>query len=195
MTQEIEISRINEAPYNPRVRLAPGMPDYEHLMRGIREFGLVEPLVWNKRTGNLVGGHQRLQVIKDIGTYQTVPCEVVDLSEEDEKVLNLALNKIKGEWDYDKLDAVLSEFEPVDAVLSGFAADELSILLASAEDDVIETDLPEWDSSDDVIAGNYVVQVQFDSAEDAQRWIDAEGMDAKCRQGNTSTVVRMGDAN
>lgn len=194
MIQDIEIGKIKEAPYNPRVQLVPGMPDYEHLLRGIREFGLVEPLVWNRRTGNLVGGHQRLQVIKDIGTYTTVPCEVVDLSEEDEKVLNLALNKIKGEWDYDKLDAVLSEFDPADAVLSGFAADELSILLASAEDDVIETDLPEWDSTDDLVEGNYVVQVHFDSSEDAQQWLDDEGIDAKCRPGSTSTVVRMGDA-
>lgn len=57
--REIERARINPAPYNPRVRLEPGEPEYERLRKNIVEIGLVEPLVWNERTGNLVGGHQR----------------------------------------------------------------------------------------------------------------------------------------
>jgi len=56
----------------------------------------VEPIVWNKRTGNIVGGHQRLKVLLDMGMRE-VDCVVVDLDEAKEKALNLALNKIQGE--------------------------------------------------------------------------------------------------
>ena len=59
MVQEIKVTQLNAAPYNPRIDLEPGMPEWEKLKRSIEEFGNVEPIVWNKRTGNVVGGHQR----------------------------------------------------------------------------------------------------------------------------------------
>jgi ParB-like chromosome segregation protein Spo0J len=61
--KRIRLININPAPYNPRRDLQPGEPEYENLKRSIETFGLVEPLVWNERTGNLVGGHQRLKVL------------------------------------------------------------------------------------------------------------------------------------
>ena len=61
--KKIPISRIKEAAYNPRLDLKPGDPEYEKIKRSIEEFDLVEPLVWNETTGNLVGGHQRLKEI------------------------------------------------------------------------------------------------------------------------------------
>ena len=100
MVREIKVTELNAAQYNPRIALEPGMPEWEKLKTSIEQFGNVEPVVWNRRTGNVVGGHQRLAVLKSMG-YESVPCSVVDLDEKEEKLLNIALNKIKGQWDYD----------------------------------------------------------------------------------------------
>ena len=61
---KVNTKDINPAPYNPRVDLKSGDPDYEKLQRSIKEFGFVEPLVWNEQTGNLVGGHQRFKILQ-----------------------------------------------------------------------------------------------------------------------------------
>lgn len=123
---------LNPAEYNPRVQLVPGMPAYEKLKASILKFGCVEDIVWNEKTGNVVGGHQRLQVLRDMaiddGTIQTseVDVVVVSLSKKDEKVLNLALNKITGLWDDDKLGALLRDIkDPFDLELTGFEEFEL----------------------------------------------------------------------
>ena len=57
------VAELNPAPYNPRKNLQPGDAEYEKLKRSIQEFGYVDPCIWNKRTGTLVGGHQRLKVM------------------------------------------------------------------------------------------------------------------------------------
>ncbi len=73
--QEISIDLINPAPYNPRKKLKPGDPQHEALAAGLEEFGLVEALIWNKRSGNLVGGHQRFEMLREDGK-ETAPCSV-----------------------------------------------------------------------------------------------------------------------
>ncbi|MBA7668033.1 hypothetical protein ES703_76136 [subsurface metagenome] len=95
--QTLKTSEINPAVYNPRKDLRPGDPEYDKLKKSILEFDMVEPLVWNKRTSNLVGGHQRLKILKELG-IENVEVSIVNLSEVKEKALNLALNKIQGEW-------------------------------------------------------------------------------------------------
>ncbi len=123
------LREITPAPYNPRRDLRPGDPDYELLKKGITEFGCVEPLVWNKRTGRLVGGHQRLKVLRDLGV-EFVEVSVVDLDEPREAALNIALNKISGTWDYNKLRDVISELDvgAIDIELTGWRAPELEDL-------------------------------------------------------------------
>ena len=106
--KKIPIDLIEPAYYNPRKDLKPGDPEYEKLKKSIIEFDLVEPLVWNKRTGRLVSGHQRLKVLKELG-YKEVEVSVVDLDEKKEKALNIALNKIQGDWDKEKLEELLDE--------------------------------------------------------------------------------------
>lgn len=63
--RKVYVKHINPAPYNPRVDLQPSDPEYQKLKRSIKEFGFVEPLVWNEHTGNLVGGHQRFKIIDE----------------------------------------------------------------------------------------------------------------------------------
>jgi ParB-like chromosome segregation protein Spo0J len=86
-----KVEDLKAADYNPRKDLKPGDAEYEKLKRSIEEFGYVEPIIWNKRTGLVVGGHQRLKVMKDLG-HTEVDCVVVDLDEQKEKALNIALN-------------------------------------------------------------------------------------------------------
>ena len=65
--QKISVEKLNPAAYNPRKDLKPGDKEYEKLKRSIEEFGYVEPVIWNQKTGNVVGGHQRLKVLLDLG--------------------------------------------------------------------------------------------------------------------------------
>jgi ParB-like chromosome segregation protein Spo0J len=129
--QMISIDRINAAAYNPRIDLQPGDPEYEKLRRSIEEFGYVEPIVWNERTGSMVGGHQRFKILKERGDTEVV-VSVVDLDDQQERLLNLALNKVSGRWDDVALARLLDELqaEGADIVLSGFEQHEIDELLA-----------------------------------------------------------------
>ncbi len=117
------------ADYNPRKDLKPGDKEYEKLKRSFEQFGYVEPVIWNKTTGRVVGGHQRLKVLIDMGMTE-VDCVVVELSEEKEKTLNIALNKITGEWDNDKLALLIADLQGTDfdVSLTGFEPAELEAL-------------------------------------------------------------------
>lgn len=131
--QHIPISKIQTAPYNPRVELKPGDPEYEKLKRSIKEFDCVELPVVNERTGNLVGGHQRVKVLKDLG-FKKIDVVIVDLPLEREKALNLGLNKISGEWDTRKLAVLLDELTKIpdfDTEITGFDTPEIEDLVAS----------------------------------------------------------------
>jgi DNA modification methylase len=143
---KIPISQLNPAAYNPRKDLQPGDPEFEKLKRSMQEFGYVEPIVWNKRTGNIVGGHQRLKVLLDLG-MQEVDCVVVDLDEQREKALNLALNKIQGDWDYLKLKDLLQELDTgeFDLELTGFDMDEIEDLMTQfhVPGEIVEDEAPE----------------------------------------------------
>ncbi|AWX55384.1 transcriptional regulator [Brevibacillus brevis] len=132
--RKIPVSKINSAPYNPRVDLQPGDPEYEKLKRSIQEFGYVEPLVWNKQTGNLVGGHQRFKILVEQGTTE-IEVSVVSLDEIQEKVLNVALNKISGDWDTDALTQLLVELqqEGGDIGLSGLDDVDLKQMVGEIE--------------------------------------------------------------
>lgn len=131
------VEKVRPADYNPRVALRPGDPDYEKLKESVSDLGLIEPLVWNETTGNLVGGHQRLQVLIDQG-HSEVPVFVVHLSEEKEKQANMALNKITGRWDEQKLRAVIESLDPAVVRLAGFDAKDLRTLYEDGEEDLKE---------------------------------------------------------
>lgn len=129
------------ADYNPRKDLKPGDKEYEKLKRSINEFGYVDPLIWNKRTSRLVGGHQRLKVLKDMGIDE-VDVVVVDMDEEKEKALNVALNKISGDWDKDKLMLLITDLqgEDFDVSLTGFDPEELDDLFKDDMKDGVKDD-------------------------------------------------------
>lgn len=121
----LKAAEIKAADYNPRKDLQPEDAEYKKLRRSIEEFGCVEPIIWNERTGNVVGGHQRLKVLLEQGA-QEIDCVVVSLDDKDEKILNVLLNKVKGRWDIGKLADLLQELDEAGAVeVTGFEDWEL----------------------------------------------------------------------
>lgn len=128
-----EISSMNMAEYNPRIQLTPDMEEYRKLAKSIKQFGLQQPVVWNKRTNNVVGGHQRITVAKGLG-YTEVPAVVVDLPVAEEKLLNIALNRISGEWDLEKLKFAIEDIGVDNAELAGFSEAEILDIQNSMEE-------------------------------------------------------------
>jgi hypothetical protein len=112
---------------NPREDLQPGDPDYENIKASIAEYDYLEPIVWNKRSNQIVGGHQRLKVLKELG-YTHAEVRVVDFDEQKEIGANLMLNKAVGRWDAKKLPVALSLLDAEHQKLSGFSQQEIKML-------------------------------------------------------------------
>lgn len=177
---EFEVKRIadiNRAAYNPRVDLKPEDEEYQAIERSLKRHGLVQPIVWNRRTNTVVSSHQRLTVLEAQGETE-VTVSVVDLDDIKEKELNIALNKITGEWDDKKLTDILTELGE-EAADTGFTLPEIDVLrdeLKSYFDDVTETDEePEEDLED-----NFLLSLDFDAADEKplKAYIKEHGEDA-----------------
>jgi ParB-like chromosome segregation protein Spo0J len=128
--RRLPIDQLKPAPYNPRGELRQGSPAYRKLAASLREFGLVEPLVWNELTGHVVGGHARLRILRELGVTE-VPVSVVRLSTEREKALNIILNnrEAQGRYDPAKLAELLGELQGLPEFdLTGFGRDDLAAL-------------------------------------------------------------------
>jgi len=140
--KRVSVSRINPTPYNPR-KISD--EELQKLKQSIVTFGYVEPIVWNCQTGNLVGGHSRLKILLEQGLKE-IEVSVVDLSLEKEKALNLALNKIQGQWDQDKLALLIQELVDIpdfNIGLTGFDVPEISNILdglANTQEDSFDID-------------------------------------------------------
>ena len=102
-----QIADLIPAPYNPRQSTA---KQEKHLKESLEKFGMVEPIIFNKQTGYIVGGHFRVRELKKLGIKE-IECVIVDLNEDDEKELNIRLNANTGSWDWDTL---ANDWEVVD---------------------------------------------------------------------------------
>lgn len=129
------LSSLHPADYNPRKKLTPSDPEYKNIERSLKEFGYVDPIIIN-RDGTIIGGHQRCTVLQDLGETEA-DVIVLDLSKDDEKALNIALNKIGGEWDMQKLRDALGDLtlSKLDVNTTGYSDDELQVVLG---DDLLE---------------------------------------------------------
>src|SRR5436853_2660021 len=118
---QIPIDDLHPDPANPR-KISD--PELDALTRSMREFGFLQPVIARHDDHVVVGGHQRLVAARRLG-YKTVPVIFVDLSPEQSHLLNLALNKISGDWDEQLLARMLADFkeQAVDLAVSGFGAD------------------------------------------------------------------------
>lgn len=136
----LPISVLKPAEYNPRKKLKPGDKEYKKIKDSIVEFGFADPLVVNSDM-TIIGGHQRLNVAIDLG-YTEVPCAVVDVDKTREKALNIALNKITGEWDEQMLADLLTDLKEADYDLdyTGFEAPEVEQLFSNIYDKKVKED-------------------------------------------------------
>src|SRR4051812_17232150 len=126
----LPIAALRPAPYNPREHLRPEDPAYQKLAASLREFGLVEPLIWNEATGHVVGGHARLEILRALGVTE-VPVSAVRLSPAREKALNVVLNnrEAQASFDPDRLAQLLTELEDLPELeLTGFEESDLAAL-------------------------------------------------------------------
>ncbi len=141
-TQIFKLEELNPAKYNPRKKLKPGDKEFEKLKKSIQNFGYVELIVVNAANNNtVISGHQRLSVLKNLGETEA-ECVVVELNESDEKALNIAMNKVAGEWDEQMLIDLITELKDADYDLdfTGFDAPEVDELLSNIHDKEVKED-------------------------------------------------------
>ena len=130
---EVARSALRNAKYNPRQI---GDDERARLREGLESLGLVAPLVFNKRTGNLVSGHQRLSILDELEGTKDYRLTVarIDVSASEERRLNLLLNnpKAQGTWDDEKLKAVIEQLNG-ELAGTGFSADDFTQSIREAE--------------------------------------------------------------
>jgi ParB-like chromosome segregation protein Spo0J len=128
--EHVDIESLRSDPANPR-RISEA--ELEALTRSLREWGFVQPVLVRREENTVIGGHQRLLAARRLG-LKTVPVIFLDLSVEQARLLNVALNRISGEWDEELLARMLSDLQPLaDLTLTGFDEDELDNLLKSLD--------------------------------------------------------------
>ena len=139
----MELAKLQPAKYNTRVELQPEDDVYKRIKASITKFGMVAPLVVNKRNGlyTIVGGHQRYNILKELG-YKEIPCILVDLDEVDEIELNLSLNKNTGYWDNEKLKDIFTniDFDEEEKYITGFSDEEIENLKTDFIEDLVSED-------------------------------------------------------
>lgn len=154
---KVKINELISPEWNPRTITD---EDLQKLRISIDEFGYIEPIIVNKHNNHIVGGNQRAKALQKLG-YNEVDCIYVDIKDiNKEKACNVALNKISGEWDNDKLKVVLEDIElsDIDVSLTGFEEIELTemeILHEPTHEDITEDDYePEDDLETDIQHGD-----------------------------------------
>lgn len=139
--EQRRLTDLIDADYNPRKKLVPTDPEYQKISRSIDEFGYVDLIIINS-DNTIIGGHQRKNILIDKG-FDKVDVIVLDISKEQEKALNIALNKISGQWDMEKLKDILQELDndTFDVTLTGFDIDEIEdLMLQFQQDDPVDND-------------------------------------------------------
>lgn len=180
-----KISDLKPAPYNPRQST---VKQESNLKKSLEKFGVVEPIIWNKQTGYIVGGHFRVRELKKLG-FKEIDCVIVDLNEEDEKELNIRLNANTGEWDYDIL---ANEWDSEKLEAWGLDLPELKAVDDSEEGDEIK--IPK---SLQVIPKKEYILIMAD--EDSEEWQELQQIfkcglvrQGGCKIGSTSDKVGRG---
>jgi hypothetical protein len=178
----------------------------EALSASLSEFGCVEPVVVNLRTKQIVGGHQRVLEAAKLG-LKTLPVVEIDVDNDREMAFNIALNKIKGNWDYAKLGEILAEVQETDFLVTGFDALEVSTIVDRYNSDIAELQSDEEGSlsggvtasfanktaEEVVAAANSVVKMQFGqfnahcTPEAYEAWV--EGLIAESTNGRSPAAL------
>jgi len=138
--KKLKIESLVPAEYNPRKQLKPGDKEFEKIKNSISEFGYVDPVIVNKDL-TVIGGHQRITVLKTLG-YTEIDCVVIDIDKTKEKALNVALNKISGEWNKELLADLIVDLQSLeyDISFTGFEPPEIEQLFNDVHSKEIKED-------------------------------------------------------
>lgn len=138
--KKLPIDSLIPASYNPRKKLKPGDSEFEKIKNSIEAFGYVDPVIVNKDL-TVIGGHQRISVLKILG-YTEIDCVVIDIDKTKEKALNVALNKISGEWNKELLADLIKDLQSLDYDVSftGFDPPEIDELFNDVHDKEVKED-------------------------------------------------------
>lgn len=200
-TAIMDLKDINPAKYNPRVQLKPGDQEWDALKNSLDRFGVATPLVVNETTGNLVSGHQRLAVLKQSGETR-VEVVIIQMDEDKEKLLNVALNKIEGEWDEEKLKELFDEVDDEDIKFTGFTEEDIEALYDGEEPDYDEDEeseeQEEKDSSPkeekeekDPDLREFSVFLSFSTKEAAEAWLEERGVETEYQGTSRNITIKM----
>ena len=126
--KKLLIDSLIPADYNPRKKLKAGDAEFEKIKNSINEFGYVDPIIVNKDL-TVIGGHQRISVLKALG-FTEIDCVVIEVDKTKEKALNIALNKISGEWNKELLADLIKDLQDLDynVDFTGFDPPEIDAL-------------------------------------------------------------------
>ena len=136
LVEMVPLDTLKPFDRNPRTMTT---KDFEDLQRSIKTYGFIEPIIANKTTGHIVGGHQRLRAARALH-LDKVPVVWVKLNQAQESALNIALNKISGEWDEDLLAELIFDLDDDMKLLTGFSDDEIAHLQDGFVDDLENAD-------------------------------------------------------
>ena len=179
------IAELTPAPYNPRKVLSASDSPYRKLKQSLERFGLVEPLIWNASTGHLVSGHQRLNILKDLQS-DAVQVVVVQLTEAEEKALNIVLNnrEAQGDWDMELLEKALADLQatsPEAASATGFDDDQITELQSN-----LKPTEPNWQADDTLAEYEITFRLTVERFEVLRPQLDAfvneHGLEVHIRQ-------------
>lgn len=200
-TAIMDLKDINPAKYNPRVQLKPGDQEWDALKNSLDRFGVAAPLVVNETTGNLVSGHQRLAVLKQSGETR-VEVVLIQMDEDKEKLLNVALNKIEGDWDEEKLKELFDEVDDEDIKFTGFTEEDIEALYDGEEPDYDEDEEPEEQEEKD--SGpkeekeekdpdlrEFSVFLSFSTKEAAEAWLKERGVETEYQGTSRNITIKM----
>jgi hypothetical protein len=147
MLKTLKAEDIIPSPTNPRQDITPHDDEYRQIKKSIERFGLAEPFVVNAANNHCLSGNNRLTVLKDMGV-EDIPCVIVNEPDANREIaLTIALNKIKGKWDWEKLIGLFNAVQYEDIEVTGFWGDELDELLNGIGDYIA----PDDDDSDDPV--------------------------------------------
>lgn len=174
--QTIKIEKLKEANYNPRKKLEKTDEAYKKIKASIEEFGCIDPIIVNTRNMTVIGGHQRLQVLKELG-YKEIECVMVNLDERKAKRLNLSLNKNSGYWDNDKLEELFNELKLSEEELyaTGFSMSEVEDLNTDFISDLLEDDFSTVNRELDKFAVTFNIPKEYE--EQFSKYIKKNGKD------------------
>ena len=206
-TKRMLLRDIRPAAYNPRKRLEPGEKEYEALKGSIERWGLVDPLVVNARTGNLISGHQRYYILTNLGETET-EAVAVDLDERQEKLLNVAMNKVEFQdfffsqfssavylikYSFDFCVGIVFCIELFDTVVG-----QAATLFGEEADDVVEEyedadtgDEENEDESGSDDDGEFSIYLSFPDRYAAMDWLAEHELEKEFPKGSRNMVVHM----